>query len=699
MPMLGRKANAIIERPCATPTHRDQSGLKPGIDPELNRIVMECLQKDPADRFQSAAEVAKELRRVKRASDLFQIQHSRNSSGENRRHLASVPGVAVSAGGRRVLRLALGACVVGVSAVALLLWRPWETKAFRDQPVGRFDLAFPGGSSLDFMRDGLALSPDGKHLALIVRKDSSSRLFIRDMDQFEMRPVAAASGLDISGVFFSPDGQWLGFFANGKMMKLSLGGGTPVTICDALPGEASWGEGGDIVFMQNWGSGLWIVSSEAGSVARPLTKLNPEAGERAHLLPCVLPGGSEALFSIWRGGAFQDNLIAIADLKTGDHRTILRGGSAPCYLKTGQIIFMRGSTLMASPFDARDLKVTGEPLPMLEKVLTNGSDAHAYFTVSDNGTLVYAEGGVEYLQTTITLVGSGMKSRRIESRGANFGFPFFSPDGNRLAVVIFGTVFQIGVYDLRRNTLTPLTFTADNVGPVWLPDGSQITFISNMDGRYQIYTTAADGGGTPQKLLDQGGAPPPPPRAYTWTRDAKNMAYVTFHKETGADIWLYSRVDTPSTRSLIATRANESNPSFSPDGHWIAYVSDESGTNEIYIQPFPPSGGRWRVSTSGGYAPVWSPDGRRILFERNDEIVSASVMPGGAKHGQTIVIGSEETFLVRKGLISFDLSPDGRSVVIGQTSTKASVGHINVVVNWSEELKEKLKSQEASVSR
>jgi serine/threonine protein kinase/Tol biopolymer transport system component len=665
------------------------STLRPGIDPEIDRIVIECMQKDPADRFQSAAEIAKELRRVRHASDVSH-KNQKSSGGDDKkaRPVASSPPSLPPSGNRWFKRVSLIVAVIVLTAAGLSIWRPWGATDSHVQFAERFLLPLPRGCSLELGRDGLAISPDGKHLALIAREDSSPRLFMRDMDQFEIRPVAATAGLNISGVFFSPDGQWLGFFANGKLMKLSLRGGTPVTICDVslFLGQASWGEGGNIVFIKEFGGCLWIVSSEAGSVARPLTALNLEAGERAHLLPRVLPGGKEALFTIWRGGAYTENLIAVVDLNSGKYRTVVTGGNAGCYLRTGHMMYTHGSTLMAVPFDAKTLKVSGEPVPVLDKVLMNGSDAFSFFAVSDNGTLAYAPGEIEYVPTAITLIEHGLTIRHIEPEKINCGYPLFSPDGKALAVIMFGTTFQVGVYDLLRNALTPLTFAADNIWLTWFPDGSRIAFSSNVEGAYQVYTVAADGSGTPQKLFNSNANPLP----RSWSHDLKSLAYVVTNKETGTDIWLYSAASVPSTRPLIAARANESDPKFSPDGHWLAYVSDESGGNEVYVQPFPSLSGRWRVSNGEGITPVWSPDGRRILFQRNDEILAVPVAVTERRNGPSITIGRETRFLARSGLISFDLSPNGKTVVIGQSRAETLVDHLNIIVNWSEELRGKV---------
>ncbi|HTR98302.1 MAG TPA: protein kinase [Bacteroidota bacterium] len=657
------------------------SSLRPGAGAHVDRIIAECLRKEKGDRCQSAAEVAKELRRAKSASGAA-VSHGT--------HMASAPEQIVAPRGTPGRRrfLAAGAFVLGalLCACVLLLWRPWGRAVEGSAPAVRFMLTLPGGGTFELRRNGLALSPDGRHLAFIARQDSSVRLFLRDMSSFDAHPVAATAGLNVSGPFFSPDGEWLGFFANGKLMKISLSGGAPVAICDAGVGEASWGDGGEIVFMPTWGSGLAVVRDQPNSTPRPVTKLNLEAGDRAHITPWMLPGSSAALFSIWRGGPLAENEIVSVDLKSGETRTVLKGGSGPRYVAPGSLIYASGSTLMIAPFNVKDRAVAGNPRPVMDSVLMNGGIGFSYFAVSDGGTLVYVQGGVEFVPTAVALVSRGASGRRLEARGYQFGFPWFSPDGKRLSVDIFGPNFQVGVYDLQSGILTPLTFTGDNIDGTWNPDGSALTFYSNVDGRYQLYTIAANGSGTPRKLFDMPGTFQP---IFSWRRDGRYLAYTMISEKNGADIWVYSTVDTPATRPLIATAANEANPSYSPDGRWLAYSSDESGATEVYVRAFPGPGGRSRVSQSGGDFPRWSHDGRRIFFLRNDDIVSVPVVPAAGEHAMSFAVGAEERAMTRPGIFSFDVSPVGDMMVVAQQVNRSTWNRIGVVVNWSGELKER----------
>jgi len=654
------------------------SSLRPEAGPPVDRIVAECLRKEREDRCQSAAEVAKELRRARSSTGAVSA-HSVSGipAGEN---TVAVPR---EKSWRRYPAAAGFALGVLICALGLFLWKPWVPPREAPSPAVRFAMTLPGEGTFELRRDGLALSPDGRHLAFVARQDSVVRLFVRDMSSFDAHPVAATAGLDVSGPFFSPDGEWLGFFAAGKLMKVSLSGGSPVTICDAGLGEASWGDAGEIVFMSSWGSNLSVVRDEPNSVPRPLTKLNLEAGDRAHITPEVLPGGDAALFSIWRGGPLADNEVALVNLRNGEVRTVLKGGAGARFVAPGYLLYARGSTLMASRFNVKDRTVTGNPRPVLENVLMDGGDGVSYFGISGNGTLVYAQGDVEFVPTSVTLVSRGVTVRRLESKSYEFGYPSFSPDGSRMSVDIFGPNFQVGVFDLRSGILTPITFTGDNIDAVWTPDGSAVTFYSNVSGRYELYTVPADGSGTPHKLFDMQGTFEP---VFSWRNDGKYLAYNVISEKSGVDIWVYSTVDTPATRPFIATAANESNPCFSPDGRWIAYSSDESGRTEVYVQSFPGPGGRSRVSQNGGDFARWSHDGRNICFLRNDDMFSVPVLSPALQHASSFSVGTENRVMTRPGIISYDVSPVGPMMVVAQQINRSTWNRIGVVVNWGGEL-------------
>ncbi len=675
------------------------SSVKPEVDPSLDAIVLECMEKDVNERSQSAKQVSIDLKRFKRESSRTRLSRtmparqfdptSSRTIGESAPEKKSFkqylwPGLTglVAAAGIFVVALLLG---VGAGWVFLSPSKPFPSG------VTRFILPLKGEASSS--EDGFTqflLSPDGLHLAYIAGRGQNEQLYIRDMDKFEAQALPNTKGLNITELFFSLDSRWIGFFSRGKMMKLSLSGGTPITICDAGPqGSASWGEGGTIVFMQEWGSHLWMVSSEAGSTPRPLTQLKHEEGERAHLLPSMLPGGKAALFTIWTGASFEEAHIAVVDLSTGEHRVVVRGGSDARFVKTGHIVYARGATIMAVPFDLSNLKVAGEPAPTIDNVRLDGAGGYSSFSISENGTFVYVAGRIEYVPTMMTLFDGPAKSKQIPSKEKSFGNPLFSPDGKKLAVIIYGSTYHLGLYDLQRDILTPLTFSGDNDRLAWLRDGSRLSFMSNLDGKYQIYMIAADGSGTPEKLFEQEGNPYPG----SWSHDGKMLAYVVTGKETKSDIWIFSKDGKPEIRPLVATRASETGPQISPDGRWIAYISDESGENEVYVQPFPSGSGKWRISSGGGSLPRWAPDGKRIYFTRREEIFSVPLTISVGQAGGTIAVGREERVMATQGLNSFDVSPNGKTIIVAQRGVGTLPDKFHVVLNWFEELKKQGEKQ------
>ncbi|MGH2566790.1 MAG: TolB family protein [Bacteroidota bacterium] len=414
--------------------------------------------------------------------------------------------------------------------------------------------------------------------------------------------------------------------------------------------------------------------------------MKPEEGERAHLTPRVLPGGTHALFTIWTGAAFEDAQIGVVDLSTGEHQVILRGGADARYLTSGHLVYARGATIMAAPFDPSSLRVTGEGLPMMDNVRFSGDAGTSFLTTAMNGTIGYVPGTVIYTPTTISLYEGERKIREIRSEGKALGDPMFAPDGRRLGLTIFGTTYHQAAYDLHRDILTQLTSSADNWRSVWRRDASSITFSSNLSGRYYVYTVPADGSGPPEKLFEQEGNPYPG----SWTPDDGMLAYVVMSKETQEDVWVHSKTGEQQLRPVIQSPAMENSPRISPDGRWIAYVSNESGQNEVYVRPFPEGAGKWRMSNGRGLIPRWAPDGKRLYFAREDRILSVSVSIVSKGNSSAMDIGREEQVLSVNGLTGFDISPNGRTFVVAQQGVGTLPDKLHLVLNWFEELKVKV---------
>lgn len=650
------------------------TALRSGVPLDLERVISKAMAKDPSHRYQHADEFAVDLKTIRAATpSTSKIQSSSIMMGGplvTRNTRWSVPPLWAGV-------IFVGALLLGIG----LAWFAKPESTLSSVPVARFILPFERTTQTDGVTS-FAVSPDGSKLAYLIRSGSNDQLFMRDMDRLESQLVTNVKGLTQSPLFFSPDGRWLGFFSQGKMNKLSLSGGAPITICDAPSNSsATWGAKGTIVFQREWGSHLWIVSSEANSTARQLTTLKVREGERAHLHPSMLPGGTHSLFTIWTGGKFEDALIAVVNLATGEHQAVLRGGADARFVPSGHLLYARGATIMAVPFDPGSLKPLGEAQPAMDNVRFAGDAGFSSISISENGTVAYVPGAVTYTPSIVSFFEGGKRIREITASGKDFGEPFYSPDGNKLGLVIFAETYHIGVYDFRRQILSQLTFSADNWRATWLKDGSKIAYSSNLSGNYLIYEINADGSGAPEKLFEQEGNPYPA----SWSPDGKTLAYVVTGRQTKDDIWLFSNEGEPKMRPFLQSEGTENSPRFSPDGRWIAYISNESGEEAVYVKPFPTGDGKWRISNGRGSVPRWSPDGKRIYFARTDKIHSVPVSTPSA----TIDLGREELVLTAGGLVNFDVSPNGRSFVVEQRGVGTLPDKLHVVMNWFEELRTK----------
>jgi Tol biopolymer transport system component/predicted Ser/Thr protein kinase len=560
-------------------------------------------------------------------------------------------------------------------------------------------LATNGGEGI------MALSPDGARLALTLRgSDGKVRLHTRLLNQNQVTPLAGTE--NASFPFFSPDGEWIGFFANAKLKKISAEGGAAVTLCDAgVPEGGSWGDDGNIVAALDGGAGgLWRVPSSVGTPV-PLTKLNP--GEFTHRWPQVLPGSQAVLFtaSTHIGGNYDDANIDVVSIKTGERKTVQRGGFFPRYLATsnggGHLVYLHQSTLFAVPFDSGRLALAGVPAPILEDVSSNviaGGDFAFAGAPSGPGTFVYLAGKGQ-AGSPISWLDSAGKTQPLHAPPGVYRTPRFSPDGKRLAFsMIGGQGEDIWVKDLDRDTPSRLSFLAGlNRWPVWTPDGKNIVFHSRNQAAPGLYWIRSDGSGEAQRLTDGKLEFPFP---YSFSPDGKRLAF-SANGNGGSQVIFTALIEgDPGHMHLgkpelfLGTPFAEAFPAFSPDGRWLAYASDEdeSGTLEVYVRPFPGPGGRWQISTGGGELPLWSRDGRELLFETPDRRVMAVRYTG---KGDSFAAGKprlwSETRLqaIIGSNSNYDLAPDGKrlAAMLDVASGGSPPTHLTFLLNFSDELR------------
>ena len=403
------------------------------------------------------------------------------------------------------------------------------------------------------------------------------------------------------------------------------------------------------------------------------------------------------LFSV-RSGSAETSRIEVRSLETGERRVLIQGGTDARYALTGHLVYAQAGTLgtlLAVPFDLARLEVTGAPVPIVEGVLQSPVEGLAQFSFSNLGTLVYVPGGIQEGFTLVWVDRQGA----VEPLGAP-PHPYrnvrLSPDGRRVAVTIgLGTDnADVWVYDISRHTLTRLTFEERNDHPIWTPDGMRVTFRSGPIGRggpENLFWKPADGSSAEERLTTSENIQSPT----SWSSDGQVLAFYERpfgegFSTTGRDIWVLPLEGERKPRPFLQTPFNEGGAVFSPDGRWLAYVSDESGRYEVYVQPFPGPGGKWQISTEGGREPAWARDGRELFYRNGNQMMAVDITTEPTFSAGTPRLLFEETY--RMGDLfrtDYDVTPDGQRFVMVQTSEQQqeSSTQINVVLNWFEELK------------
>ena len=645
------------------------SSLQPMTPPALDRVVKRCLAKEPDERWQSANDLANDLKWI----------------GEGGSPVTTAPTPAakgVHALGRESLIFGLATLLLGATIASLATWNLKPSPSAPLRPVTRTMINLPPGQQLAGLDSGpaVALSPDGTHLAYVAHQGSDQQLYLRAMDSLEAKPVPGTEGA--ISPFFSPDSQWLGFFAGGRLKKVSVSGGAALTLGDSVnPHGASWGSQGMIAFSPIL---LGVVQqvSDAGGTQQPLTRL--EKGEVSHGWPEFLPGGQAVLFARI---AVDGSKIAVHPIGKGDQRNLVQGGTSPHYATSGHLVYLQAGNLMAVPFDPQRLAVTGSAIPAVQGVVQSPSGA-AQYSFSTTGTLVYVPGGIQSAQSTLVWVNRNGAEQLLAQPRA-YVYPRVSPDGRRVAVVITEQDSQVWLYDLSRETLTRLTFGAsNNLFPTWTPDGKRIAFSTAKEGPNNLFWQLADGSGGLERLTTSEYLQGP----NSWSPDGQLLAFIEVNPTTGRDIWVL-RMGDRKAQPFLRTPFNETAPRFSPDGHWLAYVSDESGRDEIYVQPYPGPGGKWQISTDGGTEPVWNPNGRELFYRSGDKMMAVDIATQpGLTAGKPRMLFEGPYMPTPLTFPDYDASPDGQRFLMLKPTEQAQSAptQINVVLNWFEELKQKV---------
>ena len=624
----------------------DWNPLPRDVESRIQRVLEGCLRKDRKERRRDVGDVRVDLQEV--------LAHP-----ESARAQASAAHPPSAASGP-IFWWALASSFIAAALGVTLMWSARPDVAAN--PRMRFQMIVPPDHSLtNSNNSGVAISSDGKRVAYV----AGQQIYVREMDELEARAVQGTERGRTP--FFSPDGAWLGFWAteDGKLKKVRLDGGAPVSLCDAnRPFGATWGDDGHITFGQAFHSISQV--SDSGGTPRVLVKLD-EAKQEIAYRPQMLPGGTAVLYTLATTPRpnWEDAQIVVQTLGDGARRILVEGGFSARYLSSGHLIYARADTVMATSFDSKRLALTGDAVPVAEGVRSLSSHRpQDQFDVSRSGTVAYIPmGAATSLQ--LNWVDREGRATPMSNKTGAYLRPRFSPDGGRLALAIGelgGSNKDIWIYDIERDTFSRLTTEGDNLHARWSPDGNWVAFRSERDGEADIYKRRVDFSTPTERVLSKAGHQDP----QSWSPDGKHLLFletVPSSRGESRNLWWVDLEGQGEPQPFVQSPFREEEGVFSPDGRWVAYHSNESGRSEVYVQPFPGPGQRWQISTDGGYGAAWSPDGRELFYIYFRKIMAVDVRTEPTFNAGTPYVLFEGSHVLRSGP-DYDMAPDGERFVM-----------------------------------
>jgi serine/threonine protein kinase len=647
----------------------DLAALPADTPPPVRKLLHRCLQRDRKKRLRDIADARLELDEpAPPAQAPAQVRRSR------------LPWATAT-----VALAAAGALGIG-------LWRSSRPAA---TPPMHLSVDLGSDTRLYPFGPNLALSPDGALLAYTSTADDESwRVYLRPLDQSQAKPLA---GTESGGhLFFSPDGQWLAFFANRKLKKISIHGGAPINLADTTGDRGgSWGDDGRIVAALGIRAGLSLIPSSGGAPV-PLTKTDPKNKQETHRWPQFLPGAKAVLFTSNLTSTFEDASVEVVSVESGQRKTLVRGGFFARYLPGGYLLYLSRNTLFAAPFDLDRLEMTSQPMPILEDVFVNQQEGAAYIGFSRTGTFLYHSGTPGGLNSTIHWLSPDGKSAPLLVKQAMFQHLRFSPEGKSLAVMVNdGAGEEVWVHDQPRDVFTRLSFQAGRkAGLTWNSRGNVILF-GTAEG---IWWLPSDGSSQPRRLIESGASYP-----CSISPDDKWLVYFQLNA-TGIDIYTlplewpspgHPRAGKPEP--FLNSPAVEVYPRISPDGRWLAYASNESGVAQVYVRPTPwtsqASTGKWQLSSDGGDLPVWDPAGGLLYYRFKDSLMAVPWSSSGSSFSAGKPrLWSESRLPPNAGRFwSFDMTPGGKRMALimpfDSQAEQKPLNHLTFRLNFPEEIR------------
>jgi serine/threonine protein kinase/Tol biopolymer transport system component len=643
------------------------SSVQPVMPPALDHVVRKCLEKDPEDRWQSAHDVASELRWIGEAGSQAGVPATLSLRRRSRERLAWL-----LAGGLGLLWL--------LTLVPATLH--WRERAPESPPV-RFTIAPPDKTAFSGF-DVPAVSPDGKRIVFVAAPAGGTRvLWMRPLDSLSAQPLPGTEGAYLP--FWSPDGRAVAFFGNGALKKIEMAGGAAQTLCATQGlGGGTWNQHGDILFA---GDGPIFRVAAGGGEPKPATTLDKPRQEMQHAWPSFLPDGRHFLY-VGGGAQPATNAVFVASLDGSGVEQLLSADSPAVYAPPGYLVYVREGTLMAQPFDADARRLTGDAAPVAQEIASFGTTSLRAFSVSSNRVLAYRTGAS---LAQVRLAWFDRTGRQLETLGetADYSNPALSPDGKRVAVGRRdpkSLMRDIWLFELERGTASRLTFDpADDFNPAFSPDGTRILFTSTRKGPRDIYGKASTGVGEDEPVLESEGAK----NVGDWSPDGRLVVYDTgggLGAEAASDLWVAPLDGDRKPIPFLVRPFTDTQARVSPDGRFIAYSSNESGTQEVYVMDFPKPTGKWKVSTEGGAEPQWRRDGRELFYlgGRPRKLMTVDVRAVGATFQAGVPRALFEANLDPRANVRnrYVVSPDGQRFLIIAPAEQAGPTPLTVVLNW-----------------
>jgi serine/threonine protein kinase len=643
------------------------------VSPALERLVHHCLEKKPEARFHSARDIAFALEAISGSNTGTATETSPPSVAQRTKRIQQLPW--------------LIAGLLGLIAILAILFpylRPQKTET-----VKAIHLTIPPPAK--GVVSTVSVSPDGRLVVYAApNAEGKTLLWLRSFDSQTAQPLPGTD-YAVFNTFWSPDSRFVCFFStvDNKLKKVDVSGGMPQTLADAPSGRGgTWNHDGTIVFAPSSDGPLFRMSAVGGE-ARPVTVVDETHQETSHRYPYFLPDGRHFLYLV-RTVRAGESYIHVGSIDSKETKRLVSSESGAMYSPPGYLIYMRDGNLMAQAFDAQKLELSGEAMRVADGVGFDPTSAFARFSISDNGVLVYYTSG-EFGQVQLAWVGRDGKQIGTVGPPGSYGYIRLSPDGKRIALAqrdFQSRRLDIWLMDVVNGT--PLRFTfdpANDVAPVWSPDGSRIAFASNRGGQIDLYQKPSSGAGNDELLLKSDW----PSFPNDWSPDGQSVIYNVLIPSRHSDVWSVAVTGDRKPTPILQTLAAERDARFSPNGRWLAYTSDETGPRELYVQSFPIGRGKWQVSNAGGGPPKWRSDGRELYYLKGSTLMAVEVKTDG----DTFEMRTPQHLFDIRGPVlagtggppAFDVTSDGKRFLIAVSVDEVTSTPITVVLNWTSDLK------------